>query len=105
MATIPIRTAPGLAEQVYRAVLDEICDGALAPGASLVQEQLAERFGVSRQPIQQAMALLKADGLVEEAGTAAKAPSRCPRKLADATRPPSAGVRPSSAAMNGRIGV
>lgn len=68
MATIPIRTAPGLAEQVYRAVLDEICDGALAPGAPLVQEQLAERFGVSRQPIQQAMALLKADGLVEEAG-------------------------------------
>lgn len=63
-----VRTAPGLAEQVYRAVLDEICDGLLPPGSHLVQEQLAERFGVSRQPIQQAMALLKADGLVEEVG-------------------------------------
>ncbi|NIR59688.1 MAG: GntR family transcriptional regulator, partial [Gammaproteobacteria bacterium] len=57
-----------LAEQVYQAILDEICDGTLSPGAHLVQEQLAERLGVSRQPIQQAIALLKADGLVEEAG-------------------------------------
>ena len=63
-----IQTVPGLAEQVYHAVLDEICDGVLSPGSHLVQEQLAERFGVSRQPIQQAMALLKADGLVEEVG-------------------------------------
>jgi DNA-binding GntR family transcriptional regulator len=63
-----IQTAPGLSEQVYRAVLDEICDGMLAPGAQLVQEELADQFGVSRQPIQQAMALLKADGLIEEAG-------------------------------------
>ncbi len=63
-----IQTVPGLAEQVHQAILDEICDGILSPGAHLVQEQLAERFGVSRQPIQQAIALLKADGLVEEAG-------------------------------------
>ncbi|MCY4318203.1 MAG: GntR family transcriptional regulator [Alphaproteobacteria bacterium] len=63
-----IRTAPSLTNQVYQAVLDEICDGMLAPGTQLVQEQLADRFGVSRQPIQQAMALLKADGLVEETG-------------------------------------
>ena len=64
----PIQTFPGLAEQVYQAILDEICDGILSPGAHLVQEQLAEHLGVSRQPIQQAIALLKADGLVEEAG-------------------------------------
>ena len=63
-----IRTVPGLAEQVYQAIHDEICDGALPPGSSLIQEQLAERFGVSRQPVQQAMALLKADGLIEEVG-------------------------------------
>ena len=57
-----------LAEQAYQAILDEICQGALAPGTHLVQEQLAERLGVSRQPIQQAMALLKGDGLVQELG-------------------------------------
>ena len=66
--TAEIRTLPGLAEQVYQAVLDEICDGALPAGTPLVQEQLAERFGVSRQPIQQAIARLKADGLLEDAG-------------------------------------
>jgi DNA-binding GntR family transcriptional regulator len=56
------------AEQAYKAILDEICQGALAPGTHLVQEQLAERLGVSRQPIQQAMVLLKSDGLVQELG-------------------------------------
>lgn len=63
-----IQTAPALTEQVYQAILDEICSGNLAPGTHLKQEQLAERLGVSRQPVQQAMALLKADGLVEEVG-------------------------------------
>ena len=63
-----IRNTPTLAEQVYRAILDEICAGSLQAGAHLVQEQLAAQFGVSRQPVQQAMALLKADGIVEEVG-------------------------------------
>lgn len=61
-------TQPGLTQQVYDAIVDEICSGALRPGSHLVQEQLAAQFGVSRQPIQQAMALLKADGMVEEIG-------------------------------------
>ncbi|MEQ8604553.1 MAG: GntR family transcriptional regulator [Marivibrio sp.] len=63
-----IRTSPGLTDQVYQALLDEICRGALPAGAHLVQEQIARRLGVSRQPVQQAMALLKADGMVEEGG-------------------------------------
>ncbi len=63
-----IQSQPSLTEQVYDAIADEICDGALPAGAHLVQEQLAARLGVSRQPIQQAMALLKADGMVEEIG-------------------------------------
>lgn len=63
----PLAAAPSLAEQAYQAILDEICEGRLPAGAHLVQEQLAKRLGVSRQPIQQAMALLKSDGLVEDA--------------------------------------
>jgi len=63
-----IRTVPDLSEQIYQAILDEICNGKLNPGAHLVQEQLAERFGVSRQPVQQAMVRLKADGLVAQEG-------------------------------------
>jgi DNA-binding GntR family transcriptional regulator len=62
-----IETQPSLADRTYQAILDEICEGALPAGTHLVQEQLAAQLGVSRQPIQQAMALLKSDGLVEEA--------------------------------------
>ena len=60
--------SPSLTEQVYQAIVDEILEGRLQAGEHLVQEQLAATLGVSRQPIQQAMALLKADGIVEEVG-------------------------------------
>jgi DNA-binding GntR family transcriptional regulator len=63
-----LRQQTSLAEQVYEAIVAEICSGGLPAGAHLVQEQLAERLGVSRQPVQQAMTLLKADGMVEELG-------------------------------------
>lgn len=63
-----LRSTPNLADQVYDALVDEICAGALPAGAHLVQEQLAERLNVSRQPVQQAMARLKAAGMVEEVG-------------------------------------
>jgi DNA-binding GntR family transcriptional regulator len=64
----PLKSNPNLADQVYDALVDEICGGMLPAGSHLVQEQLAERLGVSRQPVQQAMARLKADGIVEEIG-------------------------------------
>lgn len=63
----PLAITPSLTEQAYQAILEEICDGSLVAGSHLIQEQLAKTLGVSRQPIQQAMALLKADGLVEDA--------------------------------------
>ncbi|MFZ4806264.1 MAG: GntR family transcriptional regulator [Hyphomicrobiaceae bacterium] len=64
----PLPPSPGLTDKVYQALRDEICNGALAPGTHLVQEQLAAQLDVSRQPIQQALALLKSDGLVRESG-------------------------------------
>jgi DNA-binding GntR family transcriptional regulator len=63
-----LASAPSLTDQVYNAIVDEICGGRLSSGSRLVQERLAERFGVSRQPVQQAMVRLKADGIVEELG-------------------------------------
>lgn len=63
-----LTSTPNLTQQVYSEVADAILTGTLAPGEHLVQEELARTLGVSRQPIQQAMALLRADGLVEEAG-------------------------------------
>jgi DNA-binding GntR family transcriptional regulator len=62
----PISDIPTRAEQAYAAIRESICDGTLEAGTHLVQEELAARLGVSRQPIQQAMALLKNDGLVVE---------------------------------------
>lgn len=64
----PILSPPSLTEQVYQSIVDDICNGNLPAGTHLVQEQLASTLGVSRQPIQQALALLRADGLVEEVG-------------------------------------
>lgn len=64
----PLKPTPGLTEQVYQALLDEICGGKLTPGTHLVQEQLAADLGVSRQPIQQALAMLKNEGLLQELG-------------------------------------
>lgn len=64
----PLDPQVNLTDRVYRAILDEILDGKLEAGEPLIQEQLAIGLGVSRQPVQQAMILLKADGLVEEAG-------------------------------------
>ena len=55
------------AEQTYQVLLDEICDGSMPAGTQLIQEELAAQLGVSRQPIQQALARLKGDGLLEEA--------------------------------------
>jgi DNA-binding GntR family transcriptional regulator len=60
--------APDLTEQVYQRLLDAIVSGELPPGARLTQEELAASFHVSRQPVLQALRLLKKDGVVVEAG-------------------------------------
>jgi DNA-binding GntR family transcriptional regulator len=59
---------PKLVELVQDAILTEIASGRLPPGSRIIQEQLAHELGVSRQPVQQAMALLKNEGLVLEMG-------------------------------------
>lgn len=42
-----------------------ILEGEYGPDERLVEEQLAERLGVSRTPIRQALTMLEAEGLVE----------------------------------------
>lgn len=48
----------------YRRLLEEIRTGALSPGARLRETELAERLGVSRTPVREAIRQLEADGLV-----------------------------------------
>lgn len=64
---IQLETAPDLVEQVYARLLDAISEGTLQPGTRLNQEELASAFAVSRQPVLQALRLLKKDGFVEDA--------------------------------------
>jgi DNA-binding GntR family transcriptional regulator len=63
-----IASTPDLTEQVYQRLLHAICDGELAPGTRLTQEELAAALGVSRQPVLQALRLLKKEGFVSDAG-------------------------------------
>ena len=64
---VRLESAPDLVDQVYRALRDAISDGSLAPGERLTQEDIAQRLAVSRQPVLQALRLLKKDGFVQDA--------------------------------------
>src|ERR1700732_4750642 len=62
-----MQTQPTLVEQVVNAIVSEIVDGELPANARLIQDELARAYGVSRQPVQQALLLLRDRGLVREA--------------------------------------
>ena len=51
-------------ESVTSALRNGILEGELPPGQRLLQEQLAERFGVSRIPLRDALRRLEVEGLV-----------------------------------------
>jgi len=55
-----------LADRVYRSILDAICEGELAPGQRITQDELAAQLAVSRQPVLQALRLLKTQGFVRD---------------------------------------
>lgn len=64
----PFDPEPDLSERIHDAVLEAICSGELKAGARITQEELANRFGVSRQPVLQAMMLLRREGFLIDAG-------------------------------------
>jgi DNA-binding GntR family transcriptional regulator len=53
------------AEELRLQLADEIVRGALPPGASLDETELARRFNVSRTPVREALRQLVASGLVD----------------------------------------
>jgi DNA-binding GntR family transcriptional regulator len=63
-----IKAGPTLIEQAYDAILAAIGDGRLAPGSRLNHDELAARMGISRQPVGQALSILKAQGFVRDTG-------------------------------------
>ena len=56
-----------LVEQVHEAIVAEISAGKLKPGERIIQEQIAQVLGVSRQPVQQAVLLLRNQGVLRDA--------------------------------------
>lgn len=60
----PLATAPDLVARAHESLLEAIVSGELAPGTRYTQEALAERLGVSRQPVIQALRLLRMQGLI-----------------------------------------
>ena len=62
-----VQAQPTLVEQVVNAIVSEIVDGELPSNSRLIQDELARAYGVSRQPVQQALLLLRDRGLVREA--------------------------------------
>ncbi len=56
-----------LVEQVYEAILSQIESGRYGGDARLVQEEVAETLGVSRQPVRQALLLLRNEGVLMSA--------------------------------------
>lgn len=58
---------PKLVEQVQDAILAEIAGGKFKPGTRIIQEQIAAELGVSRQPVQQALLLLRNLGVLCDA--------------------------------------
>jgi len=64
---VKLEAQPDLVDQVYRSLLDAISDGSLAPGERITQEDIAQKLAVSRQPVLQALRLLKKDGFVLDA--------------------------------------
>jgi DNA-binding GntR family transcriptional regulator len=57
-----------LTDRTYDAILDAISGGELPTGARINQDELAAKLNVSRQPVVQALALLKVQGFVRESG-------------------------------------
>src|SRR5688572_599084 len=58
------RPAP-LRQAVYDALLELIVNRTLEPGQHLVEAELAEYLGVSRQPVREALQRLQTDGWVD----------------------------------------
>lgn len=63
---MPKLERPGpLRERVYEALLELITTRSLRPGQHLVESELAQHLGVSRQPVREALQRLNTDGWVD----------------------------------------
>ena len=57
-----------MAKDAHRMILDAIEGGTFLPGDRLVESELAERFGVSRTPVREALQRLETQGMLRRDG-------------------------------------
>ncbi|MGI6130706.1 MAG: GntR family transcriptional regulator [Bacillota bacterium] len=65
LASFDLANAKTIRELVYETLRQAIFDGELRDGDRLVEKELAERLGVSRTPVREAIRKLETEGLVE----------------------------------------
>ena len=63
-----IAAEPDLTDRVYEQLLEAICSTELTPETIVTQQGLAKLLNVSRQPVLQALRVLKKDGFVVDKG-------------------------------------
>jgi DNA-binding GntR family transcriptional regulator len=61
---IAFRRPDALANELARALEEQIIYGELPPETRLVEEEVAQRFGISRSPVREALRILEQGGLV-----------------------------------------
>src|SRR5712671_4103631 len=61
----PLERAAPLRQAVYDILVEMIITRELQPGAHLVEHELAEQLGVSRQPVREALQRLQSEGWVD----------------------------------------
>ncbi len=64
-AETPPKSDTGQGRDAYDRLIAEIRQGQLRPGDRLTETDLAERLGISRTPVREAIRLLESDGLVD----------------------------------------
>jgi DNA-binding GntR family transcriptional regulator len=62
------RVREGLADEVYRLILESMLHGNLKAGDRLVMDRLADEFDVSRTPVREALQRLHNEGAIEPTG-------------------------------------
>lgn len=71
----PALARPAASERIAAHLREAILGGQIVPGERLRQEEIADRLGVSRIPVREALRMLEAEGLAEvEANKGARVP-------------------------------
>ena len=72
-----------MVDSAYSALRRDIVSGQIKPGDKLVEMALAERYGVSRTPIREALRRLEQDGLVQRVGRRLQVRQHRPDEILD----------------------